>query len=49
MNYPFEVKMFMVNGSEAAGTMAMRLIDSSKWFVVTPYPDDQYEFTVKAE
>jgi hypothetical protein len=33
----------------AAERAAARFIQASKWFECTPYPDDEYLFTLKAE
>lgn len=38
-----------VTGQSAAMNFAVNLVAASKWFVMTPLPDDQWEFLVKDE
>ena len=38
-----------VVGTHSADVLATKLIKLSKWFSVTPLPDDEWEFTVKNE
>lgn len=48
MDYPFEVVAVRFDRFGALLVIA-ELADRSAWFVFTPYPDDEYEITVKAE
>lgn len=38
-----------LEGADVAATFATQLIQASKWFAVTPLPDDEWEFEVKDE
>jgi len=38
-----------VAGAYSAAAVATRLINASKWFEMTPLPDDCYEFVAKDE
>lgn len=38
-----------VTGGHFASVVAHRLIDESRWCVLTPLPDNTYEFAVKDE
>ena len=46
---PIPVTSRIVRGIDNATRVATRLVTSSMWFVVTPYPNDQYKVTVKRE
>lgn len=43
------MKTELIIGTENAIRRARQLILESRWFTVTPLPDDEYEFTRKQE
>jgi hypothetical protein len=44
-----DTKVRTVAGSDRAKTVAAALVEASVWFTCEPMPDDQFEFTVKAD
>jgi len=48
MNYPFAVSEQYFGGF-VVDAVVIALLDSSQWFVCTPYPDGNWLITVKAE
>lgn len=42
-------RSYIIKGRLNAQFEALALLEASKWFTVTPLPEEKYEFTVKDE
>ncbi len=46
---PERTKEYVIKGESRAVMLAEKLILNSVWFCLTPFPDDDWKFTLKDE